>query len=393
MEMASLPTTGRDIQTYELRTAGGSGSKFKNGDTLLARITPCLENGKGAMVKDLPGEGLAQGSTEFIVMRAMRAADERFVYYLSRMPEFRTFAIQQMTGTSGRQRVNWQSLAQFQIPEFNDCERERIGALLGLFDDKIDLNRRMNETLEAMARSIFKNWFVDFGPTRAKAEGRAPYLTQELWDLFPDSLDDEDKPVGWTRKPLDEIADFLNGLALQKFPALDLDDSLPVIKISELRGGITSKSNRASRDIPCKYIVRDGDFLFSWSGSLLAKFWTEGDGALNQHLFKVTSEGFPSWFFSQWVYHHLKEFQAIAASKATTMGHIQRRHLKEVSAICPPNGVLTLLGQCVGLLVEQTIKSELENKTLRETRDLLLPRLMSGEIYLRDTEKAQEAVA
>lgn len=177
VEMASLPTTGRDIQTYKLRTAGGSGSKFKNGDTLLARITPCLENGKGAMVQDLPREGLAQGSTEFIVMRAMRAADERFVYYLSRMPEFRTFAIQQMTGTSGRQRVNWQSLAQFQIPEFNDCERERIGALLGLFDDKIDLNRRMNETLEAMARAIFKDWFVDFGPTRAKAEGRAPYLT------------------------------------------------------------------------------------------------------------------------------------------------------------------------------------------------------------------------
>ena len=224
-------------------------------------------------------------------------------------------------------------------------------------------------------------------------EGRAPYLAPELWELFPDSLDDEGKPVGWTRKPLDEVADFLNGLALQKFPASDPDDSLPVIKISELRGGITSKSSRASRDVPCKYIVRDGDFLFSWSGSLLAKFCTEGEGALNQHLFKVTSEGFPSWFFSQWVHHHLKEFQAIAASKATTIGHIQRRHLKEASAICPPNEVLTLLGQCVSPLVEQTIKSELENQKLVETRDLLLPRLMSGKIRLCDAEKALEAVA
>ena len=90
-------------------------------------------------------------------------------------------------------------------------------------------------------------------------------------------------------KPLSEIANFLNGLALQKYPASDPADSLPVIKIAELRNGVSAKSDRASRDVPDRYVVKDGDFLFSWSGSLLAKFWTEGDGALNQHLFNPDS--------------------------------------------------------------------------------------------------------
>ncbi len=261
-------------------------------------------------------------------------------------------------------------------------EQRAIARVLGALDDKIELNRRMNETLEAMAQAIFKDWFVDFGPVRAKAEGRAPYLPPELWNLFPKTLDNEGKPVGWSRIPLDGIAEFLNGLALQKFPASDHGNSFPVIKIAELREGITPKSGRASHEVPGKYIVRDGDFLFSWSGSLLAKFWTEGDGALNQHLFKVTSGRFPSWFFSQWILYHLEEFRTIAASKATTMGHIQRRHLKEAMTICPPDDVLDQLDQVVEPLVENTIGNELQNRALAEIRDCLLPKLMSGEIRL-----------
>ncbi len=262
--------------------------------------------------------------------------------------------------------------------------QRKIVDLIGVLEDKIELNRRMNESLEALARAIFKDWFVDFGPTRVKAEGRTPYLAPELWELFPDALDEEDKPVGWASKPLDEIAEFLNGLALQKFPASDAEDTLPVIKIAELRGGITVKSSRASRAVPEKFVVKDGDFLFSWSGSLLAKFWTEGEGALNQHLFKVTSDRYPAWFFSQWVHHHLDEFRAIARSKATTMGHIQRGHLKGAMTSCPPDDLLIVLGQLIGPLVERTVKNELETRTLVQTRDLLLPKLMSGEIRLAE---------
>lgn len=261
-------------------------------------------------------------------------------------------------------------------------EQRAIAHILGTLDDKIELNRRRNQTLEAMARALFKDWFVDFGPVRAKMEGREPYLPADLWQLFPDRLDDEGKPEGWSERPLDEIADFLNGLALQKFPATDLDDSLPVIKIAELRNGVSSKSDRASREVPAKYIIKDGDFLFSWSGSLLAKFWTEGEGALNQHLFKVTSESYPMWFVSHWVHHHLEEFQAIAASKATTMGHIQRGHLKAAMTLCPPEHVLERLGVVMASLVEQSIHNELESRSLAQLRDTLLPKLVSGELRI-----------
>ena len=156
----------------------------------------------------------------------------------------------------------------------------------------------MNETLEAMALAIFKDWFVDFGPTRAKAEGRDPYLAPRTLGPVPRRAGRRGQAC-WLGKnaPRTRSQTSLNGLALQKFPASDPDGSLPVIKIAELRGGITSKSSRTSSDVPHKYIVRDGDFLFSWSGSLLAKFLTEGDGALNQHLFKVTSGPIPNVVF------------------------------------------------------------------------------------------------
>ncbi|WP_446831660.1 restriction endonuclease subunit S [Candidatus Foliamicus sp.] len=395
VEMALLTPGTRSVRAITKRDYAGGGSRFEPGDTLMARITPCLENGKiSRFDSSFPDDnGPAHGSTEFIVLRGRAdVSDSEYVHYLAKSPDVRSFAVGQMTGTSGRQRVPTGCFEKLHVSIPPLAEQRAIAHILGTLDDKIELNRRMNETLEAMARAIFKDWFVDFGPTRAKAEGRAPYLAPELWELFPDALDDEGKPVGWTRAPLDEIAEFLNGLALQKFPASDTGGSLPVIKIAELRGGITAKTTRASRDIPHKYTVRDGDFLFSWSGSLLAKFWTNGDGALNQHLFKVTSDRFPSWFFSQWIHHHLKEFQAIAASKATTMGHIQRRHLREAIAICPPANVLELLGQWIGPIVELAVKNNLNSRTLAELRDLLLPKLMSGEIRIREAEASIETV-
>lgn len=250
----------------------------------------------------------------------------------------------------------------------------------------------MNATLEAMARAIFKDWFVDFGPTRAKAEGRPPYLAPDLWTLFPDALDDDDKPVGWEFKPLDEIAAFLNGLALQKYPP-DGDVFLPVIKIAELRAGLSEKSGKASSHIPPQYIVEDGDVLFSWSGSLTHLVWTGGKGALNQHLFKVTSANYPKWFFFHWIGEHMAVFQGIAASKATTMGHIQRHHLNEAITVVPARALLDAADSVISPLFSRSIANDLESRTLAKTRDLLLPKLMSGEIRLREAEKAVEAVA
>ena len=260
-------------------------------------------------------------------------------------------------------------------------------SLLNALDGKISLNQRMCETLESMAQAIFRDWFIDFGPTQTQMEGGTPYLAPELWSLFPAGLDSDEKPEGWQALPLDEMADFLNGLALQKFPGTD-DGDLPVIKIAELRTGVTSNSGRASSSIPQQYVVEDGDILFSWSGSLVQKVWTGGRGALNQHLFKVTSQNFPKWLHYFWVDHHLPAFRAIAASKATTMGHIQRHHLSEARVIVGDRRVMWAADKIVCPMFEQLVSNALESRTLAQTRDLLLPKLMSGEVRIKEAEKA-----
>ncbi|MBU2655734.1 restriction endonuclease subunit S [Acidomonas methanolica] len=261
-----------------------------------------------------------------------------------------------------------------------------ISSILGSLDDKIDLNRRTNETLEAMAQAMFRDWFVDFGPTRAKMAGEAPYLAPELWELFPDRLDDEGRPEGWKTEPLDETATFLNGLALQKYPATG-DTSLPAIKIAQLRSENTETADPVSPDIPDDYIVEQNDLLFSWSGSLLCKFWNGQRGALNQHLFKVTSKRFEPWFIYEWIQFYMPEFQAIAAAKATTMGHIQRRHLTENLVTIPSANIMQAANKAIGSLIVQIQSNNGQSRTLAQLRDLLLPKLMSGEISIRDAEK------
>jgi len=160
---------------------------------------------------------------------------------------------------------------QIRIPHTR--EQKAIAHILGTIDDKIELNRKTNETLEAMAKALFKSWFVDFDLVRAKAEGRPTGLPAEISDLFPDSFEDSELgeiPSVWEVKALDKIAHFLNGLALQKFPPEDGSATLPVIKIAQLKKGDSTGADRCSTAVPSDYVVRDGDMLFSWSGSLAA---------------------------------------------------------------------------------------------------------------------------
>ncbi|MFP3385921.1 restriction endonuclease subunit S [Tritonibacter sp. SIMBA_163] len=322
-------------------------------------------------------------------------ADPLFLYYYFSSPLGQQ-AIADNTIGSSVPGFNLTALKSIRVPNPPLEVQRGISQLLGSLDDKIELNRRMNETLEEMARALFRDWFVDFGPTRRQMEGATdpaaimghafpPEKAATLAPLFPAKLGDDGLPEGWEERPLDEIGHFLNGLALQKFPAQDGKSDLPVIKIAELRNGVTAKSNRASTDVPDKYVIGNGDFIFSWSGSLIAKFWTGGAGALNQHLFKVTSESHPMWFVSEWVQTHLEEFQRIAASKAVTMGHIKRSHLAEAMCVCPDDDALTVFGEIFNPLISKQIANDEENQTLAEMRDLLLPKLMSGEICLKDT--------
>ena len=267
-------------------------------------------------------------------------------------------------------------------------EQRAIAGVLGALDDKIEQNRRTAQALEKLARAIFRAWFVDFEPVRAKAAGAAsfPSMHQSVFDVLPTRFVDSDigpVPEGWGVQPLANVATFLNGLALQKYPPRGDANDLSVIKIAQLRKGSTDGADLANGDVPAEYVIGDGDLLFSWSGTLEAAFWFGGKGALNQHLFKVTSDEYPSWLCLLWVHQHLPWFRAIAAGKATTMGHIKRGHLTEAKVVTSTPQVLQASNDTIGLLYELYAQTMLESRKLAEMRDYLLPRLLSGGVRVR----------
>lgn len=249
------------------------------------------------------------------------------------------------------------------IPLPNMNEQRAIAKILSDLDDKIELNRRMNKTLESIAQALFKRWFVDFEfPGYEKVK-------------FVNGL-----PEGWEEKSLDTIADFLNGLALQKYPPNKESFFLPVIKIRELNQGITEASDKASDAINTEYIIEDGDILFSWSGSLKVVIWGFGRGALNQHLFKVSSSKYNKWLYYFWLKEHLPTFIKIAEGKATTMGHIQRHHLTQAKVIIPNKNEMDKLDLCMNPILDKIIVNLKEIRHLIKTRDSLLPMLISGKV-------------
>ena len=270
-----------------------------------------------------------------------------------------------------------------------------IAAIDASLKDRITLLRNTNATLEAIAQALFKSWFVDFEPVRARQEGRAPDRMDEATvALFPDSFEESALglvPRGWRVESLDSVADFLNGLALQKSPAQPGENWLPVIKIAQLRKGDAAGADRASRNIKAECVIEDGDVLFSWSGSLEVEVWCGGQGALNQHLFKVASTQFPKWLYLRWTKQHLPNFQQIAASKATTMGHIQRKHLTEAKVLVPPQPLVDWMSGVFTSLLEQSVSNSLQARNLTTLRDTLLPRLISGQLRLPEAGAAVEA--
>lgn len=270
------------------------------------------------------------------------------------------------------------------------AEQRAIAHILGTLDDRIELNCQMSAVLEAMTRALFESWFVKFEPVRAKAEGRDTGLPADIAALFPESFDMSEigeVPKGWRVRSLDACARFLNGLALQRFPAADPTESLPVIKIAQLTRGDVVNADRCAADLPRDYLVDDGDILFSWSGSLVLTRWTGGAGALNQHLFKVIPNECPRWFIFEAVRTHLPEFQRIAAGKATTMGHIQRHHLTDAKIAIPVGETIDLLGEHIDAAFERQYRLTLQSRTLAALRDTLLPKLLSGDLRLPDAER------
>jgi type I restriction enzyme S subunit len=344
-------------------------------------------------LRDIP-DATFNGFTKRLRPKSEGAVIPEFARYYFRGPAFRS-GVTAMSTMSTRASLNNDMLSRLTITLPPYSEQAVIGHFLGDLDDKIELNRRMSETLEAMARALFKSWFVDFDPVRVKVEGRDPKLPGRLGELFSsDVVDTEigEIPLGWKIKSLDEIAEFLNGLALQKYPPRG-GVSLPVVKIAQLRSGNTVGADRASFDLDPSYVLNDGDILFSWSGSLNCVIWAGGSGALNQHLFKVTPIEVPRWLCYFAIHHHLEDFRRIAEGKATTMGHIQRHHLSDAKIAVPPASLLHGLDEQLSPLFESLWKRKAESRTLVMLRDSLLPKLISGELRVQDAERQLAKVA
>lgn len=238
-------------------------------------------------------------------------------------------------------------------------QQKKIASVIEAINRKIEYNQKINDNLYAQAKAIFDNHFINI-----------------------DAI-----PARWRKGNLLDIANYLNGLAMQKFRPQGNEIGLPVLKIKELRqGSCDDSSELCSLSIKPEYIIHDGDVVFSWSGSLLVDIWCGGTCGLNQHLFKVTSDVYDKWFYYLWTAHHLARFIAIAADKATTMGHIKREELAKAEVLIPCEEDYTSFNSIMQPIFELIISNRIESRKLAALRDELLPKLMTGEIDVSDVQ-------
>ena len=276
-----------------------------------------------------------------------------FLYYVLRTPSFRQDVKDNYGSGSAIPRIILKDFKRMMVSYPSLEKQQAIISVLTAIDSKIQANTEINDNLYAQAKAIFDNHFINI-----------------------DAI-----PAGWRKGNLLDIANYLNGLAMQKFRPQGNEIGLPVLKIKELRqGSCDDSSELCSLRIKPEYIIHDGDVIFSWSGSLLVDIWCGGTCGLNQHLFNVTSDIYDKWFYYLWTAHHLARFIAIAADKATTMGHIKREELAKAEVLIPCEEDYTSLTSIMQPIFELIISNRIEARKLAALRDELLPKLMSGEI-------------
>lgn len=383
VEMKDLDPNNKYVSPSVFKKLKG-GARFQNGDTLFARITPCLENGKICQVKNLENN-LGFGSTEFLVFRGKKEiSDSDFIFYLSRSSFFRRFSEAKMIGTSGRQRVAKDAFENLVINLPSLQEQKSIASILSALDDKIELNLQMNKTLEEMAMALYKHWFVDFGPFQ---EGE--FLDSELGEI----------PKGWEVRSIYSVADFINGAAFKPKDLLENnEEGLPVIKIVEIKQGITAQTKYSNKKLDEKYTISNGDILFPWSGnphtSLGIHIWDKGDALLNQHIFVVRLEDITEkCFLFNLLKYQLPTFINLATHKQTTgLGHITVANLKELYIPYPNREVIEKYNKEGLPIFNLLYNNQLENISLTRLRDTLLPKLISGEVRVKDAEKTLSEV-
>lgn len=342
--MENLQPFCRGIPEYELCEYKG-GVKFRNRDTIMARITPCLENGKTAMVNILSDDEIGFGSTEYIVFRAKGNTDAYFLYYLITSPFVREIAIKSMVGSSGRQRVQTDMIADLELPIPSLEIQRQIGGFLSAIDDKIETNTAINKNLEEQAQAIYKSWFVDFEPF-----GGA-------------------EPEKWRHILFEKIIGISSGKRpLKKSDSITEKENVPIVGASSVMGF----TNNKNFDDKILVIGRVG------THGIVQRF--NSPCWVSDNAFVITSK------YYEYVYQILKKIDYTVLNRGSTQPLITQRDMKEISVVLPSEDVLQKFEQIVGTLMLKHECNVIENIQLSKLRDTLLPRLMSGEIDVSDIE-------
>ena len=420
VDMKSVNPAWREVTYNELRVFKSGGAKFLPKDTLMARITPCLENGKIARYMPAGENGQAFGSTEFIVIRGKAGVtDNDFAYYLTMWPEFREFAISQMTGSSGRQRVPVDSLAGFNFILPPLSEQKAIAHILGSLDDKIELNRRMNETLEAMAQALFTSWFVDFDPVidnalaagnklpealresanlrrDSRQAGTRTKLPEELRKLFPAEFEYTEAlgwiPKGWRVGTLAEVASLETKSV---YPGNCPNEVWTHFSIPAFDQGRMPKKELGMTIKSGKYRVPETAVLASKLNPQFPRVWLPD--VYNEQNCICSTEFMPFVPINDaerpylYVFFGLKNAQSEITKRATgSTGSRQRVKPAEIAAmpiLVPPK---ILRKQFCSLNRESYLKYTENMKNIRDlisAREALLPKLLSGEMRVSEAEK------
>ena len=400
VDMKAIEPTRRNVAESESRVFKSGGSRFMPHDTLMARITPCLENGKIARYVPVSDEcSPAFGSTEFIVIRGKDGVtDNNYAYYLTRWQEFRNFAIFQMTGSSGRQRVPVDSLIKFKLKipsEIN--EQKAIAHILGSLDDKIELNRQMNRTLEAMAQAIFKSWFMDFDPVMAKSEDRDTGLPAEIADLFPYSFEESELgliPKGWRIQAISDLTDIVGGSTPRTTELNYWQDgihfwatpkdlsalSVPLLLETERRITDAGLAQISSGLLPV------GTVLLSSRAPIGYLAIAEIPVAINQGFIAMKpKKDISNLFVLFWT--SFAHDEILSRANGSTFLEISKTNFRPIPLVVPSDNVMRTFDKMVRVFYERIVTNEHEIQNLSTLRDTILPKLIFGELRVPDAKK------
>ena len=381
--MGNLKEYQRKIKGYEVAEYK-SGPKFRNGDVLLAKITPCLENGKTAFVDILDKEEVAFGSTEFIVLRAKENSDEEYLYYLARSPAFRKKAISCMEGTSGRKRVNEGALKLQELPIPDRSTQQKIAAVLSALDAKIDCNNRINAELEAMAKTLYDYWFVQFDFPDANGK---PYKSSGGKMVYNATLKRE-IPAGWKDGTLDDLGRIVGGSTPStENPSNFTTNGTPWITPYDLSGNQGNKFiTRGAQDVSDEGI-KNASLKKAPAGTVLLSSRAPIGYMAIARVELTTNQGFKSFiptneFSTAFIYYTVKgSLKTITQyASGSTFKEVSAAVLKTIKTTLPDANLVDQFTVTVSSIFKRQNLLEQENQQLAQLRDWLLPMLMNGQV-------------